>query len=58
MPHAAQIEEPAAREGLLQPLVAQVVATLHFTRDTANAPRLVDLSAQMFFEGSQTRVEC
>ena len=58
MPHAAQIDDAAARQRLHQPLVEQMVAPLHFTRDTADPPRLVDLSGQMSFEGTETRVEC
>ena len=58
MPHAAQVAQVAACERLLQPQVTHVIAMLHFTRETADAPRLVDLSGQKLVERVVTRVEC
>ena len=52
MPDAAQVGQAPAGEGPGEPEVAQVVAVFHFTRDTTDAARLVDLSGQIFFDGT------
>ena len=58
MADAAQVGQAAAGEGAGEPEVAHAVAVFHFARDATDASRLVDLSGQILFDGTQTRMVC